>query len=70
MDFTKKSNLITIKIKGKIESFDSLKDIKEMCQNFLKVIRVDHKKKTLKDFIKIVSSIETNSELELHNKFK
>jgi len=60
MDFEKGSNLIDIKIKGKLKSFFLLKDIQEICSNFIKEIKVDHKKKILKDFNEIISNIETN----------
>ena len=66
MDFQKESNLITKKVKGKFENFYLLKNIQEKCSNFIKEIRVDYKKKTLKDFKKIISTIETNSELNYY----
>ena len=60
-----KKNLITIKINGKEESYSLLKDIQEKCKNFLKEIN-DSKAKTLEDYKKIVSSIETCSELNYY----
>lgn len=66
MDFEKGSNLIDIKIKGKLKSFFLLKDIQEICSNFIKEIKVDHKKKILKDFNEIISNIETKSELNYY----
>ena len=66
MDLEKETNLTTIKVEGKDESYYLLKDILEKCKNFVKEICVEHKEKTLHDFTKIVSNIETCSELNYY----
>ena len=55
-------NLIQIQINEKEESHYLLKDIQEKCRNFIKEIN-ESKVKTLEDYKKIISEIETNPEL-------
>ena len=47
----------------KQESFYLLKDIQKSCKDFVNEIFIEHKKKTLDDYKKIISNIKTCSEL-------
>jgi len=58
-------DLITIKINEKEEGYSLLKTIQEKCKKFIKDIN-DSKAKTLEDYKKMVSDIETCSELNYH----
>ena len=58
-------DLITIKIDEKEEGYSLLKTIQEKCKKFIKDIK-DSKAKTLEDYKKMVSDIETCSELNYH----
>jgi hypothetical protein len=58
-------DLITIKINEKEEGYSLLKTIQEKFQKFIKDIN-DSKAKTLEDYKKMVSDIETCSELNYH----
>ena len=58
-------DLITIKINEKAEGYSLLKTIQENCKKFINEIN-DSKAKTLEDYKKMVSEIETCSELNYH----
>ena len=58
-------DLITIKINEKEEGYSLLKTIQEKCKKFINEIN-DSKAKTLDDYKKMVSDIETCSELNYH----
>lgn len=60
----KQSNYI--KLEGREEEYRLLKDIQKECSDFINDITVGKKKKTFEDFQKVISRIETRSELNYY----
>ena len=56
----------TIKIDGKEEKFTLLKNIKEQCDSFVKGLYNGNNNKSYEDYNKIISRIETCSELNYY----